>query len=54
MHIQSKALHVAEQSSNLLNDAETEEREDAAKVEAKRVKLQKGLARLHSVQTPAL
>jgi len=38
---------------SLLNDAETEEREDAAKVEAKRVELQKGLARLHSVETPA-
>jgi hypothetical protein len=39
---------------SLLNDAETEEREDAAKVEAERVELQKGLARLHSVRTPAL
>ena len=39
---------------SLLNDAETKEREDAAKVEAERVELQKGLARLHSVRTPAL
>lgn len=36
---------------SLINDIETKEMEEAHKVEAERVELQKGLARLHSVRT---